>query len=108
MAKPKTLGEVIGLRLPLEHDATLRERAATAGLSAADFARDIILGVLRGESVSAHPTARPRPVQETMPLEACPHIDYSRLSFGWKCKDCGAVSRDFGMHWVAVPSGGGG
>ena len=47
MPRPKIWGPTIGLRLKLDDDAILRQRAEARGIPPAELAREMILAALR-------------------------------------------------------------
>ena len=47
MPRPKVWGPTIGLRLKLDDDAILRQRAEARGIPPAELAREMVLAALR-------------------------------------------------------------
>jgi len=98
----------VHLRLPAELDASVEAFAAAQGVNKSAAIATLIERGLTGAARAVHPAARPR-IPTLLDSEPhCVHKDFHKLSFGWKCDDCGALSRDFGISWIDIPTGGGG
>lgn len=83
MARPKTLGEPISLRLPTVSHQRLNTRASSKGQTVGEYARDVLL---------AHLGADPGSVTASAAAPTCAHEHRDILGGGLaRCKSCGSM-----------------
>lgn len=104
MARPKTLGPVISMRLPLSLHTEIERRAASAGMSVGRYARRTLELELRpnGAKKAEKPTKQIKNQEpEPVLVPRCQHRHRALLAGGLaKCRSCGAMRRADGT-WEA-------